>query len=170
MRLFSGKVTPIAGEVVRALVASGAIEADKPKEVEADIEAVLKNYLSLEREVSERAKDVLERTGRPQSEYQRVRQLAAQEKGIKIGDDMLDYLLDQVVELLNHSHNVEEIYVEDVELRRQMAPVFKKHMDLDASLDAEVRAQLRHMREGTRDWDIEYSRVVDQIKRKKGLV
>jgi hypothetical protein len=50
-----------------------------------------------------------------------------------------------------------------------MAPVFKKHMAVDATLDAEVRAQLRHAREGTREWEIEYARVLEQVKRKKGL-
>jgi hypothetical protein len=169
MRLYSGKVSTIASEVVRALTSSGAIEAESPKEAILDVESVLKNYLAMEREVNDRAKDVLERTGRPQSEFQRVRALAAQEKGIKIGDETLDYLLDQVVEILNHSSNVDEIFAEDVELRRQMAPIFKKHMDIDADLDAEVRAQLRHVKEGTRDWDVEYGRVLEQTKRKKGL-
>src|SRR6516165_1279055 len=154
MRLYSGKVSPIATEVVRALLAAKDIEAETPKEVEADIAAVLNQYLSDEREVNERAKDVLERTGKPQTEFQRVRSLVADEKGIKVGDETLDYLLDQVVEMLMHSANVDEVYVEDVELRRRMAPVFKKHMAVDSSLDADVRAQLKHVREGTRDWEI----------------
>jgi len=169
MRLYSGKVASIATEVVRALLASKDIEAESPKEVEADVESVLNNYLAMEKEVNERAKDVLERTGRPQSEYNRVRKLAADEKGIKIGDEALDYLLDQVVEIFQHSHNVEEIFAEDVELRRKMAPIFKKHMGVDDALDAEVRAQLRHVKEGARDWDIEYQRVLERIKRMKGL-
>ena len=169
MRLYSGKVSPIATEVVRALLAAKDIEAETPKEVEADIAAVLNQYLSDEREVNERAKDVLERTGKPQSEYQRVRALVADEKGIKVGDETLDYLLDQVVEMLMHSGNVDEVYVEDVELRRRMAPVFKKHMAVDSSLDAEVRAQLKHVREGTRDWEIEYAKVLEQVKRRRGL-
>ena len=82
---------------------------------------------------------------------------------------MLDYLLDQVVEMLMHSGNVDEVFVEDVDLRRRMAPSFKKHMAADDGLDAEVRAQLRHLREGTRDWEIEYARVLEQVKRRKGL-
>ena len=137
--------------------------------MEADVAAVLTQYLADEREVNERAKDVIERTGKPQSEYQRVRQLVAEEKGIKVGDDALDYLLDQVVEMLMHSSHVDEVYVEDVELRRKMAPVFKKHMAVDATLDAEVRVQLRHVREGTREWEVEYAKVLEQVKRKKGL-
>ncbi len=169
MRLYSGKVSAIATEVVRALLASNDIEAETPKEVEADIAAVLNQYLADEREVNDRAKDVLERTGKPQTDYQRVRALVADEKGIKVGDETLDYLLDQVVEMLMHSGNVDEVYVEDLDLRRRMAPVFKRHMAVDASLDGDVRAQLKHVREGTRDWEVEYAKVLEQVKRRKGL-
>ena len=169
MRLYSGKIPAIATETVRALLAANDIEAESPKQVEADVSAVLTQYLSVEREVNERAKDVMERTGKPQGEYPRVRQLVAEEKGIKVGEDALDYLLDQVVEMLMHSNHVDEVYVEDVELRRKMGPVFKKHMAVDSALDADVRAQLRHVREGTREWEVEYARVLEQTKRKKGL-
>jgi len=169
MRLYSGKVANIATEVVRALIAGKDIEAESPKEVEADIAAVLNQYLNDESEVNERAKDVLERTGKSNADYQRVRAMVADEKGIKVGDETLDYLLDQVVEMLMHSNNVDEVFAADVELRRKMAPVFKKHMAVDDSLDAEVRAQIRHVREGTRDWEIEYAKVLEQVKRRKGL-
>lgn len=169
MRLYAGKVASISGEVVRSLVASKDIEAESPKEVEADVASVLNHYLSMEREVNERAKDILERTGRPQSEYPRVRDLAAKEKGIKLGEETLDYLLDQVVEMFQNSHHVDEIYAEDLELRRKMGPIFKKHMTVDDALDAEVRAQIRQMKEGSREWDIEYQRVLELVKRKKGL-
>jgi uncharacterized protein len=169
MRLYSGKVPAIATEVVRALLAAKEIEAGSPKEVEADVTAVLNQYLADEREVNDRAKDVLERTGKSNTDFQRVRALVADEKGIKVGDETLDYLLDQVVEMLMHSNNVEEVFAADVDLRRRMAPVFKKHMAVDSALDAEVRAQLRHVKEGTREWEVEYARVLEQVKRRKGL-
>ena len=63
----------------------------------------------------------------------------------------------------------DEVFAADIELRRKMAPVFKKHMAVDSTLDAEVRAQLRHVREGSRDWEIEYAKVMEQVKRRKGL-
>src|SRR5580693_2666115 len=148
MRLFTSQIPAISTECVRVLLAANDIEAESPKEVEADIVSVLKSYLQTEQEVNDRTKELLERTGRGQTEYGRVREQIAESKGIKVGDEMLDYLLDQVVEMLNHSHNVEEIYVEDVVLRRKMAPIFKKHMGVDSSLDADVRAQLRHLKEG----------------------
>jgi uncharacterized protein len=169
MRLYSGKVNAIATEVVRVLVAAKDIEAETPREVEADVASVLNNYLSIEKEVTERAKDILSRTGRPQSEFNRVRQMAADEKGIKLGEDALDYLLDQVVEIFEHSNNVDEIYAQDVEMRRKMAPIFKKHMAVDEGLDVEVRAQLKHLKEGTSQWDVEYAKVLEQVKRRKGL-
>jgi uncharacterized protein len=169
MRLYSGKVPAIATEIVRALLTAKDVEAESPKEVEGDIAAVLNQYLADEREVNERAKDLMERTGKPATEFQRLRALAADEKGIKLGDEALDYLLDQLVEMLMHSSHVDEVYAADIELRRKMAPVFKKHMAVDAAVDAEVRTQLRHVREGTREWEVEYSRVLEQVRRRKGL-
>jgi hypothetical protein len=86
-----------------------------------------------------------------------------------VGDESLDYLLDQVVEMLMHSQNVDEVYVADVDLRRRMTPAFKKHMAVDDGLDGDVRAQLKHLREGTSQWEVEYARVLEGIKRRKGL-
>lgn len=169
MRLFSGRVSAIAQEVVKALLAAGDIETDRPNEVVADVEAVLKSYLETEKEVNERTRELLERTGRGTTEYSRVRTQIAESKGIRVGDEALDYLLDQVVEMFGHSHNVEEIFAEDVEMRRKMAPVFKKHMLQDAELDGEVRAQLKHVKEGSREWDVEYARMTEIVKRKRGL-
>jgi hypothetical protein len=169
MRLFASKVPTIATECVRALLTANEIEAEAPKEVEADVESVLKNYLTTEKEVNERTKDLLERTNRGVNEYGKVRLQIAESKGIKVGDETLDYLLDQVVEIFHHSHNVDEIYAEDVALRRRMAPVFKKHMMLDSELDTEVRMQLKHVKEGSSTWDIEYQRVLELMKRKKGI-
>lgn len=169
MRLFPARVVPIATEVVRVLLAGGDIEAAKPREVELDVESVLKSYLATEKDVNEKARELLERTGRGTSDFSRVKAQMAESKGIKIGDEALDYLLDQVVEMFEHSANVDEIFVENVELRRKMAPIFKRHMGQDDALDAEVRAQLRHVKEGTSDWDVEYGRMVEIVKRKKGL-
>lgn len=169
MRLFSGKITPIASDVVKTLLAAKVIETESPREVEADVAAVLNSYLRSEQEVNDAAKDYMQRNNAPQSEFTRMKRLFSDQKGIKSGDETLDYLLDQVVEMFEHSANVDEIFVENVELRRKMAPIFKRHMGQDDALDAEVRAQLRHVKEGTRDWDVEYGRMVEIVKRKKGL-
>jgi len=169
MRLYGAKVSPLANDVVRTLVTSKDIETDAQREVIADVESVLKSYLDTERVVDDKTRELLQRTGRGPGEFGRVREQIAEHHGIKVGDDALDYLLDQVVEMLMHSSHVEEVFSEDVELRRKMAPIFRKHMAADAELEAEVRAQLRHVKEGTSQWDIEHARVLAAVKRKRGL-
>jgi hypothetical protein len=169
MRLYGAKVAPIAQEVVRSLVTAKDIETDAQREVVADIEAVLKSYLDTERIVDDKTRELLQRTGRGPTEFTRVRQQVAEHHGIKVGDETLDYLLDQVVHMLLHSSHVEEVFSEDVDLRRKMAPIFKRYMAADAELEAEVRAQLRHVKEGTSQWDIEYARVLEATKRRRGL-
>lgn len=169
MRLYGAKVASLAQEVVKTLVAGKAIETDAQREVVADVEAVLKSYLDTERTVDEKTRDLLQRSGRGTGEFTRVRQQIAESHGIKVGDDALDFLLDQVVEMLLHSNNVDEVFEEDVALRRKMAPMFKKYMGADEELDREVRAQLRHLKEGTSQWDIEHARVLENVKRKRGI-
>lgn len=172
MRLYGSKVATISSEVVRALVTGKDIEvedAGAQGEVVKDVESVLRSYLETERVVDDKTRDLLQRTGRGTSEFSKVRQQIAEHHGIKVGDDMLDYLLDQVVSMLMHSSHVDEVFAEDVALRRRMAPIFKKHMGVESDVDAEVRAQIRHVKEGTTQWDIEYARVLETVKRKRGL-
>lgn len=169
MRLFSGKITPIASDVVKTLLAAKVIETESPREVEADVAAVLNSYLRSEQEVNDAAKDYMQRNNAPQSEFTRMKRLFSDQKGIKSGDETLDYLLDQVVEMLLHSTNVEEVFAEDHELRRLMAPCFKKHMAVDEELEREVRGKLKHVSEGTSTWEVEYQRVMADIRRRKGL-
>ena len=169
MRLHPSKVSQISGEMVSALTADGDIECESPKEVQLDIEAVLNQYVRDEQEVSERAKDLLGARGLPQTEYARMKRLVADERKIKLGDDAVDYLLDQLLEMLMHSANVDEVFAEDVELRRKMREPLRKQIAEDEQLQAEVRGRLKHVQEGTTLWEVEYQRMMDDIKRRKGI-
>lgn len=170
MRLFSGKITPLSEEIVKALVENQDIECESRKEVSRDLESVFTNYLQLEKEATEKAKDVMTSRGLPQSEFSRIRKLSAEQKGIKIGEDLMDFLLDQLIEMLMHSGNVAEVFVEDHALRRRMRPVLKKYLELEEELDTEVRSQLKHVQEGSRTWEVEYRRLMGDIQRRKGLI
>src|SRR5687767_7203039 len=138
MRLYSGKINALSEELVHALVEGKDIECESKPEVARDLESVFANYLEMDRQATEKAKDALQARGMPQSEFPRLRKLAAEQKGIKVGDEMFDFLLDQVIEMLMHSNNVEEVYAEDHGLRRRMRPVLKKYLELDVQLDQEV--------------------------------
>jgi hypothetical protein len=170
MRLFSGKITPLSEEIVRALADNKEIECEDRKEVVRDLESVFSQYLSIERDVMDKAKSTLESRGLPPSELGRIKKIVAEQRGIKIGDDMLDYLLDQCIEMLMHSGNVDEVFGEDHDLRRRMRPVLKKYLAADDELEAEVRSKLKHVQEGTRTWEVEYRRIMSDIQRRKGMV
>jgi hypothetical protein len=144
-------------------------DAGAQREVIADVESVLKSYLDTERIVDEKTRELLQRTNRGPAEFSKVRQQIAEHHGIKVGDEALDYMLDQVVAMLMHSAHVDEVFAEDIDLRRRMTPIFKKHMGADSELESEVRAQLKHVKEGTSQWDIEYARVLEAVRRKRGL-
>jgi uncharacterized protein len=169
MRLFQAKVSAVAAESTKVLIVAGDIEADAAKSVEADLAAVLTQYLSTERQVNEKAKDLLERTGRGQADYGRVRVQIAETLGIRVGDDAMDYVLDQLVLALHNSPHVDEIFAEDVELRRKMRTVLRKHTSDTSELDAEVRGQLKNLKEGTPAWEIEYAKQLELVRRKRGL-
>jgi hypothetical protein len=169
MRLYSGKVATIAGDIVKTLTEASDIETSSAREVQADIEAVLNQYLRTEKEAADKAKDAMQSRGIPTADFARMKKLAAEQMGIKVGDETIDYLLDQILEILMHSANVDEIFSEDIVLRRKMAPILKRHMAVDEELEREVRGKLKHVEEGTRTWEVEYARIMEDIRRRKGL-
>jgi hypothetical protein len=169
MRLFAGKIGNLSDELAKVLVESKEIEAESTREVAKDLESVFSNYLELERQAADRAKELMQQRNLQQNEFSRIRRLAAEQKGIKIGDDLMDFLLDQLIEMLLHSNNVDEVFVEDHALRKRMRPVLRKYLELDEAMQEEVRGQLRHVQEGSRTWEIEYQRVMGEIQRRKGL-
>lgn len=169
MRLYSGKIPVIASEMVRTLTRDHDIETDNPREVEADFESVLKEYLRLEREITERAKDRLEATGGSRNDLGRIKRAIAEQKGVGVGDESVSWILDQLLQMLMRSPHVDEVFAEDVDMRRKMRAILQKHMSADDELDKEVRARIKNLQEGTQTWEIEYAKVMEQVKRKRGL-
>ena len=169
MRLHSPRVPTIAAEMLKALLDAKDIETQAPNEVRADIESVLEQYIRDEQAATERAKDLVASRGLSQTEYQRIRKKVAEEKGIKIGEDAIDYVLDQLVEMLMHSANVDEVFAEDYELRRKMRDPLRKQLVEEEAFEQEVRGRLKHVQEGTGLWEIEYRRMMEDIRRRKGL-
>ena len=169
MRLFAGKVSIIAREICEVLVRDHDIEVTDKEEVILDIEAVLKEYLRLEREIVERVKDLLESRKLPYAQFGRLKKQVADERGLGIGEDAIEYLCTQITGSFMHSIHVEEVFGEDHDLRRKMNAVLKRHMAVDEEVDRETRDKIKNLEEGTRTWDIEYQKVMEQIKRKRGL-
>src|SRR5687768_6628956 len=109
MLLSRSQLPTLARQIVKALVDEGDIEVADRREVERDVESVLGTYLNQVEQVLARARDLVTQRGLPQGEFGRIKKLAAEQAGIKIGEDALDYVLSQVIEMLMHSGNVEEV-------------------------------------------------------------
>jgi hypothetical protein len=169
MRLYASKVPMIALDIVRVLTADKDIEASNPREVEADVEAVLKEYLRMERNLTERAKDRVEAVGGGREDVQKVKRLLAEQSNMGLGGEGISYLVNQILAMLMQSTNVDEIFSEDDDIRRKCKKVLERHMAADDEVDQEVRNKIKNLQEGTKTWEVEYARVLEQVKRRRGV-
>jgi len=169
MNLSRSQLPGIAKAIVDALVDGHHIETSSRHDAAVDLEAVLETYLEQEREASDRARELVQQRGLPTGEYARIRRIVAEQRSIKVDDDALDYLLDQLVQMLMHSEHVDEIFTEDHELRRTMRTFLLESTQQEQKIEEEVRGKLKHVEEGSRLWEIEYRRMKEDIKRRRGM-
>ena len=168
-RLYPGQVSSLAEELVHTLTRENDIEVESHEEVRLDFEAVLKEYLRRDRDLLERAKSRLQTLGASFEKLGRIRAQLAKEMGVPAQDEALPYLVTQLLQMLFHSKNVAEVFADDVELRKKITPILKKHMESDSDIDKEVRSKIRNLQEGTANFEVEYERIKAQIKRVRGL-
>ena len=159
----------VGTEIVKSLVDAGDIEVTDRTEAEMDVQAVLKEYLRVDREITEKAKDLLQKRNLPYEQFGKIKRTLAGEKAFGLGEDGLEWMTTQMIESFMQSPHIEEIYVDDSILRKLMSDILKKHMQVDEELDEEVRRRIKNLEEGTSTWEVEYSKVLDQIKRNRGL-
>lgn len=170
MKLYATKIPVIAAELIRKLKDDGDIDVNDPKEAQLDVEAVLKEYLRLDRELTEQAKDYMERRRLPYEQLGKIRREFAEKREFPTGDDSVLYLANQTLEAFMHSRSIDEVFGDDSEMRKKMAAVLKKHMQVDADIDREVRRRIKNLEEGTASWEVEYSRVMENLRQQKKLV
>ncbi len=169
MRLFASKIPHITDVVTRSLIDPGHIEINDREEFKRDIESILREYLRKEREVTEQAKDILEARGLPYSDLYKTKRQLAEREDFAIGDESVNWIANQLIELFMRSQFVEEVYADDGVLRRLLKDVLRRNMQADDDLDREVRRHLKHLTEGTSNFEVEYQRQLEAIKRKHGL-
>ncbi|HCF61267.1 MAG TPA: DUF507 domain-containing protein [Myxococcales bacterium] len=172
MRLYPKVIPAIAREIIQALMTDKDIEVEPLRiaDAEMDMAAIMREYLANEERVNNATREALERRGYDYSRFSQVKREMADVRGFKMGDEGIEYIIGQMLEFLLISRNVEEVYADDPTMRRKIFTVMKKHLDVDEDIDREARGRLKHLQEGTQAWDIEYQKVVEQIRRAKGLV
>ena len=138
-------------------------------EAELDLAAVMVAHADAQEEVVREAADTLAKLGMPKDRFPQLKMRFAERRGIKLGEDGIEFLLNQMLEALFASKNIEEIYASDEELRSMIKDCMNKSLKVSEEVNQEARSRLKNLKEGTPEWDIEFPRMVAQVKRQKGL-
>lgn len=172
MRLYPKLVPIIAREIIDRLAKEKDIEVEaiRMADAELDMAAIMREYLANEERVNQATREALERRGYDFSKFNQVKREMADVRGFKLGDDGIEFLINQMLEFLLISRNVEEVFSEDHQMRPKILQVMKKHLDIDEDIDREARGRLKHLQEGTSAYEIEYQKTLEQIRRARGLV
>ena len=130
MRLYPKVIPTIAREVVQTLMQDGDIEVETLRiaDAEMDMAAIMKEYLAAEERVNAATREALERRGYDHSRFNQVKREMADVRGFKMGDEGLEYVIDQMIEFLLISRNVEEVFAPDGVIRDKMRAVISRHL------------------------------------------
>ncbi|MBN94309.1 MAG: hypothetical protein CL928_09575 [Deltaproteobacteria bacterium] len=172
MRLYRSQIPRLAEDIIETLSLDGDIVVDNQSRAEAeqDIRAILEEYLRQENRVIQETRELMERGQITYDQFGRIKGRIADERGHPTGDDGIKWIAGQILENFMISNHIDEVFGEDKVMRKTLMRIFRRHLIEEADLDREVRGRLKNIRPGSDKWDIEYRRVLDDIRRKRGLI
>ena len=172
MRLYPKVIPIISREVVQRLMQDGDVEVETMRiaDAEMDLSAIMREYLAAEERVNQATREALERRGYDASKFNQVKREMADVRGFKMGDEGIEYCINQMLEFLLIYRNVEEVFSADTVMRSKIFQSMKKHLDVDDEIDREARGRLKHLQEGTSAFEVEYNKTIEQIRRARGLI
>src|SRR3712207_4409464 len=110
MRLYPKVIPIISREVVQRLMTDGDIEVEisRVADAEMDLSAIMREYLANEERVNQATREALERRGYDQSKFNQVKREMADVRGFKMGEEGIEFVINQMIEFLLISRNIEE--------------------------------------------------------------
>jgi len=66
-----------------------------------------------------------------------------------------------------HSGSVEEIFAQDHELKLAMRAPLRKEEAAAEQVEETVRKRLKHVEEGSSQWEVEYQRLREEVTRRR---
>jgi len=166
MRIYRKVIPKIAKDIIRALLANRAIEIEDGHrdEAELDMAGVLVGYLNDVDAVNSDAHDALEKHKLGLEHLGRIKRSLAEARKVVVGDNAQEHVLELLINGLFDSRHIEEVFAEDNEIRKIVFEAMRKYLGVDEELDREVRGRLKNLREGTSEWELEYNRLIDQMR------
>ena len=171
MRIYRERIPTIARGIVEALLSGELIEfeAASREEVELDCASVLSEYRRTDWELTEKARDLVSLQGLDYSHTHKIKARLASDKKFSIGENAIEWLVSQTLEILLQSSHVEEIFGDDNDLRKAIAPVLRKELLVGSDLDQQVKRRIKNLQEGTSDYDVEYQKTLEKIRISRGM-
>jgi hypothetical protein len=171
MRIYRERIPDVARALVKSLIAEELleVEAELVEEVELDLESVLKEYRRKDYELGERARDLVSMRGLDYSHMYKLKAQLASKERFGLHEEGIEWIVQQMLEMLLQSNNVEEIYGEDHEIRRTMTPILRRELGMEEGLDREVKRRIKNLKEGTADYDVQYQKTMERLRRNRGL-
>ncbi len=172
MRLYPKLVPILAREIIQRLTQDKDIEVEpiRVSDAEMDLSAIMREYLANEERVNQATREALERRGYDSVKFSQVKREMADVRGFQLGEDGIEFVINQMLEFLLVSRSVEEVFSDDQSMRPKILQIMKKHLDIEDDIDREARSRLKHLQEGTGAFEVEYQKTVDQIRRARGLI
>lgn len=171
MRLYRSQIPRIAEDIIGKLQLDGDIvveDADR-SEAEQDIRAIMEEYLRQEHRIVQETREHMEAHQITYDQFGKIKSRFAERRSHPTGDDGIRWIVGQVLENFMMSRFIAEVFGEDRIMRKTMMALFRRHLIDEADLDREVRGRLKNLRPGTEKWEIEYRRMMEEVRRKRGL-
>ena len=101
MRLYPKVIPIISRESIQKLMQDGDIEVEPLRiaDAEMDMSAIMREYLANEERVNQATREALERRGYDYSKFNQVKREMADVRGFKMGDEGIEYVINQMIEL-----------------------------------------------------------------------
>lgn len=169
MKIYRKVIPKISKDVVRSLLAKRSIEIEDGHrdEAELDVAGVLVAYMNDVEKLGADAEDALQRNNLGAHMLGQVKKTLAQKRNILLGSDAQEQIVTLVIDALFNSKHIAEVFEDDNELRMTVNGSMEKYFGVDEELDREVRNRLKNLREGTAEWETEYSRLIGQMRNLK---
>src|SRR3954469_18122748 len=128
MRLYPKVIPIISRECIQRLMQDGDIEVETLRiaDAEMDLSAIMREYLANEERVNQATREALERRGYDHSKFNQVKREMADVRGFKMGEEGIEFVINQMIEFLLISRNVEEVFAADNVIRQKISAIMKK--------------------------------------------
>jgi hypothetical protein len=178
MRIHQKLQERILLDLFERLQRQGFVEYGEDPERCADLlRGVLQADLREEEELEEEVSRVIEANRdkfREVPAYQmtsRIRRQIARERGIILDNEArLRDIARKMTEAIWNSSTFSEVYAEDAELQRFIRLVFDHHLAIEERLREEAKKRLRNLEYGSTEYEVQFRRVMDELRERDGLI